>query len=114
MAQKKRYRANEPITDDVKDLIKVAQTLDATQVQRFVFSLINTAIDEELEALAVWVASEWDPNVETDHVRSVLASGQTRRGVNAVIAQMRRETAAEVRRHKRRGCDDFIEIAEEC
>lgn len=78
-------------------------------VQRFFNSVLNARIDDELEAMAMWVMSEWDPDVESDRVKSLMAQGQFRMATNAVIAQMRRETAKELRSHKRGETDKFFD-----
>lgn len=111
--RRRRYRAVEPIQAEVRELISAAKRLEPAQVQRFVVDLINARIDEELEALAVWLASEWDPDVDTDRVKALLSAGQPRMCVNAIIAQMRRETVSEVRRHKRLSADVMVDVAVE-
>lgn len=111
-ARRRRYRTVEPIQEEVRELISAAKRLEPSQVQRFVVDLVNARIDEELEALAKWL-SEWDPAVETEHVRTLIARGQPRMATNAIIAQMRRETVAEVRRHKRLAADVMVDVAVE-
>lgn len=110
----RRYRAVEPIDNDVKTLIHAAKKLEPVQAQRLILDFVNQRIDDELEALAKWLSGEWDPNVDTDHVKALIAAGQPRRGLNAIVAQMRRETVEEVRRHKRADADGFVELAEDC
>ena len=105
----RRPRSPEPVTDEIQQLVSLALAGDMAHVQRFFNSVLNQRIDDELEAMALWVLSEWDPDVDTDKVKSLMAQGQFRMAVNATIAQMRRETAKELRGHKRGETDKFFD-----
>jgi hypothetical protein len=117
----RRPRTPEPVSEPVLELIELVQAgtktglngpcLTASLVQRHVQRLVNNAIDAELEALAVWLLSGWDPNVDTDRIRGLMGASQFRTATNAIIAQMRRETIDEIRRHKRSDLDGFLETA---
>lgn len=97
------------MTSDVEQLVALVLAGDLTHVQRFFNSSINQRIDDELEAMAAWVSGEWDPDVDTDKVKSLMSQGQFRMATNAVIAQMRREVAKELRDHKRGETDKFFD-----
>lgn len=102
---KRGRRAPEPISRPVQRLIKIVQKESPAYVQRWLQDHVAEVLDEELEALAVWMLSGFDPAVDSDHVKILLAQGAFRRAANAIVMQARREFAAEIRRHQRRSID---------
>lgn len=97
------------MTTDVEQLVALVLAGDLTHVQRFFNAAMNRRIDDELEAMATWVMGEWDPDVDTDRVKSLMSQGQFRMATNGVIAQMRKEVAKELRDHKRGETDTFFD-----
>lgn len=105
----RRPRSPEPVTDEIQQLASLVLSGDMAHVQRFFNAALNARIDDELEAMASWVLGEWDPEVDTDKVKTLMGRGQFRMATNAAIAQMRREIAKELRDHKRGETDKFFD-----
>jgi hypothetical protein len=109
LGRARRPRSPEPVTGDIEQLIQLSRNAEAGSVQRFFNACLSRRVDEELEEMAVWVLSSWDPDVDSDKIKALMAGGQFRMASNAVIAQMRREIAKELRAHKRADSDSFLD-----
>lgn len=105
----RRAKGLEPVASDVEQLIALAREADQAHVQRFFNTLVSHRIDDELEAMAAWILGQWDPDVDTDRIRSLMGAGQFRTATNAIIMVMRREVAKEMRSHKRSEADKFLD-----
>ncbi len=101
-------KSTEPLSPMVQELYRLVNTAEPAFVQRWFMQQINAALDAELEELALWVSGEWDPDVDTDRLKSLQAGGQYRMAVNHVVAVMRREVAEELREHKRTKVDALL------
>ncbi len=107
--QRRGRRAPEPVSRPVLRLIKIAKQETPAYVQRYLNEHVAEVLDAELEALAVWVLSGFDPSLETDRIKLLLMQGAPTRAFNAIVMQTRREFADEVRRHKRSNIDKSSE-----
>lgn len=105
----RRPHSPEPVVREIDQLMLLARSEDPAHVQRFFNTAVSRRIDEELEAMASWVAGEWDVDLDTDRVRTLISKGQHRMAINAIIAQMRKEIVAELRRNKREAADKFLD-----
>lgn len=108
--KQRRPRMPETVTPEVSQLISIVETNpNPSHVQRWLMRTLNKHLDDELEAMAVMFASAWDPDIDTDRLKSLMSGGQHRMAINAIVAQIRREICAEMRKHKRAESDDFFD-----